>query len=68
MTVTFLSNTPAYLAALSQLAAALAEFDPTSVYEMLEEDGAVDLLHDLSATMAEEQPALYAALKTLNAA
>ena len=61
-------DTPNYNAAMLQLAAALAEFDPALVYELLEEDGGVTLLHDLNVAVSERQPALYAALTTLNTA
>ena len=43
-------------------AAALAEFDHASVYEMLEQDSAVALLHDLNVAIYETQPALATVL------
>ena len=38
---------PAYVAALSQLAKALANLDPGFVHGLLEENSGVELLHDL---------------------
>jgi hypothetical protein len=60
-------DTPAYIAAISQLAKALAEFDPAFVHQMLEEEAGLVILHDLSVVMIEQQPTLYDALRALNA-
>ena len=60
-----LINTPAYTAALSQLAAALAELDPAFVHGMLEEEAGVTLLHDLSIALGQQHPAFYAKLEAL---
>ena len=59
---------PAYVAALSQLAKALANFDPGFVHGLLEENSGVELLHDLSVAFSREAPDFYARLEALLAA
>ena len=58
-----LINTPAYVAALLQLAKAFAELKPEFVHEVLEEDNGVSLLHDLSVALSQECPNFYAKLQ-----
>ena len=60
-------ETIAYRAALTQLAAALAELDPALVLAMLKEEVGTVIMDDLFATINKQQPALTDALNTPNA-
>ena len=63
-----LSNDADYKVALHALAEALAKFDAQDVYDELETESGVHLLHDLNVTIAQYCPALYAELEKKNAA
>ena len=69
MSILFFTDTPAYRAALSRLAAAIVEHDPHEVHEELagDERGST-IARDLATTIAHEFPDFYAKLEALPAA
>ena len=54
-----------YTIAIRDLAAAIAQFGPDAVYEMLEEESGAGIMHDLGVAIAEHHPDLHAKLKEL---
>jgi hypothetical protein len=58
-------DTPAYAAAISQLAKALAELDPVAVHELLQEENGAPIMDDLFVVIAEQHPAFEDVLRTL---
>ena len=65
----YLIDRPDYVAAMVQLAAALARLNSEDVYYLLEEgDAGVTLLHDLNVAIAVHHPKLHDKLQEMLAA